>query len=268
MATGDALSRGEPIGNLDESAADALVIASGDVQNAFRHMGSPLWLRSYFCVRSLTARAFGMTGKIVQGSRVSAEQTLFPALLTLPMGLPGACACGSMWAPSGELCGSPLGLPAITGGGPPIVVGTNRSVGFRWYYADKVGAVSKGATLTARYFDGLCDSFRRVGCPVHEVASAALSAETLGVRIISAHGVCGHTDSRIFISDRHGAFLMHRRRVSGRVVQPIAGHLSLGAVASRGALSVLHSVYKYAAKHWWDSLKRELRTYAGLLSLF
>ena len=42
--------------------------------------------------------------------------------------------------------------------------------------------------------------------------------------------------------------LMHRRRVSGRVVQLIAGHLSFGSIASRGALSLLDSVYKFAAK--------------------
>ena len=84
-ATGDAISRVDLlIGISDESAA--LHIASGDVQNAFHHMGIPEWLRPHFHLGALTARAFGMTGKIVQGSRVSAEQQMFLALLTLPMG--------------------------------------------------------------------------------------------------------------------------------------------------------------------------------------
>ena len=60
---------------------------------------------------------------------------------------------------------------------------------------------------------------------------------------------------------------MHRSRVSGRVVQLIAGHLSFGAIASRGALSSLDSVYKLAAKHCmscgipWVFLKYERRAY-------
>ena len=49
----------------------------------------------------------------------------------------------------------------------------------------------------------------------------------LGMRIIPAHGVCGHTDKRIVRLRSALRVFMHRRRVSGRVVQLIAGHLSL-----------------------------------------
>ena len=45
----------------------ALHTAFGNVQNAFHHLGIPDWLRPYFSLRHLSARAFGMTGKIVQG---------------------------------------------------------------------------------------------------------------------------------------------------------------------------------------------------------
>ena len=91
------------------------------------------------------------------------------------------------------------------------------------------------------------------------------------MKIVPSHGVCGHTDQRIFRLKSALRVLMHRRRVSGRVVQLIGGRLSFGAIASRGALSLLDSVYKFAAKHSMscgipcDSLKFELRAYAGLL---
>ena len=66
MLTGDAFSCVELlIGTPDEIAADALHIASGDVQNAFQHMGIHQWLRPYFYLRLFSARAFDMTGKIV-----------------------------------------------------------------------------------------------------------------------------------------------------------------------------------------------------------
>ena len=48
----------------------------------------------------------------------------------------------------------PVSLPVITGGGPPIVIGTNHSAGFRWNYADNFGAVTEGDTLTDRCLDG------------------------------------------------------------------------------------------------------------------
>ena len=90
------------------------------------------------------------------------------------------------------------------------------------------------------------------------------------MKIIPFRGVCGHTDKRIFRFRSALRVLMHRRRVSGRVVQLISGHLSFGAVALRRALSLLDSVYKCAAKHWmsrgipWES---EFQAYAGLFSL-
>ena len=92
------------------------------------------------------------------------------------------------------------------------------------------------------------------------------------MRIIPSRGVCGHTDTHIFRLTSALRVLMNRR-VSGRVAQPIAGHVSFGAVASRGALSLLNSVYLFAAQHWmlrgipWDSLKCELSSTRFSLSL-
>ena len=86
-ATGDAFSRVELLlVSPDETAAPALHIASGDVENAFRHMGIPEWLRPHFCLRRPSASAFGLTGKIVQRSRFSGEQTLFHAPLGVANG--------------------------------------------------------------------------------------------------------------------------------------------------------------------------------------
>ena len=115
----------------------------------------------------------------------------------------------------------PLSLPVITGGGPPIFVGLSHSVGCRNNYADNFEAVSKGAILIDQCFDGLCASFRRSCLTVHEQTPAAFSAGTLGMRIIPSHGVCGHTDKRIFRL-RSLRVLMHPHRISGRVVQLIA----------------------------------------------
>ena len=93
------------------------------------------------------------------------------------------------------------------------------------------------------------------------------------MRIIPSHGVCGHTDKRIFRLRSALRVLMHRRRVAAMVVQLIAGRLSFGAIASRGALSFLDSVFQFVAKHWmscripWDPLKCELRAHASLVLL-
>ena len=145
----------------------------------------------------------------------------------------------------------PLSLPVITDGGQSLL-------------EPITPLVSAGTTLTISV-----SSPKALPC-----RAAALSAETPGVRIIPSRGVCGHTDKSIFLLRAVLRALMHRRRVSGRVVQLFAVHLSFGAVASRGALSLLDSAYRFAAMHWmsrgvpWDSLKCEFRTYAGLLSLF
>ena len=137
MAIGDVFSRVElVVGNPDESAALAIHIASDDVQNAFHHMSIPEWFGPYFCLRLLSARAFGMTGKDCAGKS----------------GLCGAevVSCASDAANGFSLrlffhqhvglyeanCADlPLRLPVITSG-PPTVVGANPAV--------------RGATLTDR----------------------------------------------------------------------------------------------------------------------
>ena len=169
----------------------------------------------------------------------SAEQKLFLAPLTLPLGFSWSMSfCQHVW----------------------VFAGTTLTT---------FGAISKGAALTDRCLDGLCDSLRRAGRPVHEVTPAALSAETLGMRIIPSHGVCGHTDKRIF---RHCVFDAPSSCLrKGRATHYWSSLIWSYRLARSGV--PFDSVYKFAAKHWMsrgnprDTLKFELRAYAGLLSL-
>ena len=96
------------IGSPHESAALALHIASGNVQNAFHHMGIPECLRPYFCLKLASVRAFGMTGKVLQ--------------------FLGACSFVSMSLSTRRSVQSSLSLPVLTDGGLPVVVGANHSV--------------------------------------------------------------------------------------------------------------------------------------------
>ena len=135
---------------------------------------------------------------------------MFLAPLTLSMGVPGAFSFVSRLQQT-SCANLPLNLPVITDV-PPVVIGPNHSVGFRWNYANSFGAVSKGAILTDRCLDGSCDSFRRAGHTVHEITAAAFSAETLRMRMIPSHGVCGHRQA-YFPSQFGVALLVHRRRI-------------------------------------------------------
>ena len=145
-----------------------------------------------------------------------------------------------------------------------MVVGTNHAVGFRWNYADNFGAVSKGATLTDWYLDGLCDSFRRAGLPLHEVTLAALIAETLGMRIIPSHCVCGHTDKTYFTSQ---IGIARFDASSSCLRKAPATHCwsSLSELSPARSESLLTRCMSRRLP--WDSLKCELRAHAGLLSL-
>ena len=120
MATGDSFSSVElSIGNPDEGEAPELHLASGYVQDSFHHMGIPEWLRPYFCLRPLSARAFGMMGKNVQGVRVSAERKAVSCATHVAHGVSGTCSFPSMSASSRRTCADlPLSLPVITDGGP------------------------------------------------------------------------------------------------------------------------------------------------------
>ena len=75
------------------------------------------------------------------------------------------------------------------------------------------------------------------------------AATGLPLHEVTPDGVCGHTDKRMFRLRSGLPVLMRRRRVSGKVVQLIAGHLSFGAITSRGALSFLDSVC-INSRHW------------------
>ena len=69
------------------------------------------------------------------------------------------------------------------------------------------------------------------------------------MRIIHSHGACGHTDKRFFLSQvglaRFDASSSCLRK--GRATDCC---ISLGAIARRQGLSLLDSVYKFAAEHW------------------
>ena len=114
-------------------------------RNAFHHMGIPEWLGPHLCLRPLSARASGMTGKTVQGVWVSAEQSFFPSPLF----------CHHVGFQQANCADLQLGLPVVTDCGPPAVLGPIHSVCFRWNCADNFGAVSEGATLTDRCLDRL-----------------------------------------------------------------------------------------------------------------
>ena len=141
-ATGDSFSRVELlIGNLEEGEALALHIASGDVRNAFHHMGMPERLRFFFCLRPLSARAFGVTGKIVQAFMSPRNKSCFLRHSRCPWVSWSMFFCWHVGLQQANCADSLLGLPIITYGEPPIVLGPNHSLGIRWNYADNLGAV-------------------------------------------------------------------------------------------------------------------------------
>ena len=207
-------------------------------------------------------RPLCMTGEDRSGGSVSSRNTsCFFAPLTLPMGFSWTMFfCQHVGLQQANCPDRPLSLPVITDCGPPIVPGPNHSVGFQWNFADNVDAVSKGATLSDRCFDGLCGSFRQAGLPVHEVTPGALSAEMLGMRVFPSHCVCGHADMRFFNPSQIGV-----------------AHLDVSSSCLRKGCatdcrSSLHPRHCLAsATHWmsceipWVSLKCELRAYVRLL---
>ena len=98
-----------------------------------------------------------------------AKQKLFPAPLTPTRFSWSMLFCQHVGFQQPRCVGLPLSLAVITDGGPPIVIGPNHFVGFRWNHADNFGAVGEGATLTDECLDGLCESFRPAGLSVHEI---------------------------------------------------------------------------------------------------
>ena len=164
MATGDAFSYVELlIGIPDESErmrSTSLLVMS----RMFRHMGIPEMASATRLFETFDSSRFRRDG--------SCREVVFLQSTTWFL---------RRRAPLGELCGSPSEFTVIIDGGSPVVVLTNRSVGFRRNHGENFGAVSKCATLADRYLEGLCDSFRRAGLPVHEVTPRCSMD---GVRII------------------------------------------------------------------------------------
>ena len=87
------------------------------------------------------------------------------------------------WKPTKNEVQDPLALslPVVTNSGPPNVTGPN------------------------------CESYRRSSVSVHEMTPAALSSDTLGMRIISSHGVWRTHRNRTLSLRSALRVLMHRR---------------------------------------------------------
>jgi len=57
-----------------------------DIKDAFYRLRAPAWLRRYFCLPCLLAKDAGITGSLVDGARVFANEMIFPMLVPMAMG--------------------------------------------------------------------------------------------------------------------------------------------------------------------------------------
>ncbi|CAK0898545.1 unnamed protein product, partial [Prorocentrum cordatum] len=238
----------EGLGRIECEAekADALPIFLGkaDVKDCFHRVLFGSHLSKYFCYPG------GM-----------AKDYLWPCALALPMGWTWSL-CFAKVANLGMVERAPAVASSrvATDRGPPIVLAPSSS--WHYVYVDNVGLLSLDAACVKGALADATEAFDAAGLIMHDISVACETAEALGVTLDG---------------QKRQTLVTHRRywkvRLGLRGLEVLLGHCAFVGLMCRETLSAWHAVCTFIReRYWaksdvWDSARRELECFLGLMPL-
>ncbi|CAK0849230.1 unnamed protein product [Prorocentrum cordatum] len=260
LASGDALS------SLECTPGEEVHLAAGDVEVCFYQCVLPAWARNYFCLPSLATRMLPARLREALGPELSARPRIAFRVRVVPMGwnwavhfvqsahlnVLASVSPSNQWLvdkqPGACLSDSPAAAKVL--------------------YIDNFAAISTSRETALQVVNDMLDSFTSGGVKASLDLDVALLGFTLDAKAARwrpapkkfwrVHGCISH-------------LLEPGRRVTGRQLERLAGHVVALLLLRREALSLLGAVYVFIrstcdrAQPLWPSCRRELRWALALL---
>ncbi|CAK0817142.1 unnamed protein product [Prorocentrum cordatum] len=243
-----------------EAPGGRVVIAAGNIDNAFYRLKMPDGLCSYFRLPPIDRRhleARGISG-LPSGGRLQA------CLVVLPMGF--------SWAPHScqlalKTAVARTGVPAqliIEDGLPGVVSGPDAEAEpAAAGYVDNYLSVGAGEGRVDQALDRIAGALEPAGLRVHAPERAAESCSFLGMELRRGRwlAIKGRSVWRLRFAIEE---LLRRGRASGHLMRVVFGHLTWSSMARREARGILNATYAFMAaagaeaQSLWPAVRTEL----------
>lgn len=251
-----------------------LVFGLSDVKDCFHRLRQPHWLSRYFAWEEIPVSwVDDIIGTVVEGERVKKGDRLFPCPASLCMGFSWSLFFAQR---SSEHLMSKV--PSLVSS--KIVSDRSEGISFKeadkgmvrhYVYVDNLGVISQDEAVVKRCLAELGPAFDDRGLILHPGELQADDVRALGCQMRSDLLAVRVTPERYWKLRRALEGLLRRKKVSGRILEVVLGHITFCCLCNRQLLCIFSSVYKYIRRHyffpsaWWPSVRRELEAFRSLM---
>ena len=258
---------------MPEDAIEAFIGIS-DVRDCFHRMKVPRWLSRYFAWEPIPAKVVGLSNTVIDGIMVGPLDPIWPCA--------GSLCQGWTWSlyfaqrANEQLCSSSRLLREArlaSDRGPNIVLNVEaglESSDHFYVYVDNLGVLGLNREAA---LEELHDKFNGLGLHLHKSEVGSDRVEALGCVIDGRRLRSSITPQRLWKLRQAITGLLRHRRVSGRAVEVLVGHLTFCGLMARPALSIFSACYAFIqasydkASPLWVTVRRELLAFRGVLLL-
>ena len=254
--------------------ARGLFFGLADVKDCFHRMRQPLWLSKYFCWDPIPVSWIkGLQGTVLEGKKLTSHDYVHPMPASLCMGFSWSLyfaqlANETLMSKIPSLVGSQL----VSDKGPPIVFGPEASEQIRHYvYVDNLGIISPHEALVKKSLDELGPGFDDRGLVLHPGEIQHEHIQALGCSMRGDIMATRVSPSRFVRLRQAIGGVLQRKKVSGRLIEIVLGHVTFCCLCNRQLLSIFSAIYKFSRRNYfaptklWDSVRRELWAFRSLM---
>ena len=251
-----------------------LVFGLADVKDCFHRLRQPEWLSKYFCWDPIPASwVKGLIGTMVDGKKVERGDMLYPMPSSLCMGFSWSLYFAQK-ANENLMSRVPVlkNSQIMSDRGFPVVFEPEKENTVRHYvYVDNLGIVSSNRELVREGLDELSPYFDDQGLILHPGEIQEQDIRALGSHMRGDLKAVRVTPERYWRLRKSLEALLRRKKISGRILEIVLGHITFCCLCNRQLLCIFSSIYKYIRKHYfapvvlWPSVRKELEVFRGLM---
>lgn len=156
--------------------------------------------------------------------------------------------------------------------GEPVVFEVEKPAQKRHYvYVDNLGIVSQQEEGVLEALGSLKPAFDAKGLVLHPGEVQTTDVRALGCQMRGDLKAARVTPERYWKLRRSLDALLLRRRVSGRILEVVLGHVTFCCLCNRQLLSIFAATYKFIRRNYyapiplWPAVRRELEAFRGLM---
>ena len=255
------------LSQIEGPAGCDLLISAGDIRNAFYAFEVPEGLSDMFTLPLIDAQHANV--HCIDGIAINPDTLLTPCLTVLPMGWNWSLHLCQSYTSNvvKRICGESNFFSDRSGS---KVVSDAHSV-ICTTYVDNYAVFGANKQAVNSCSMNISKAFIDLGLQVHEQVSATNDGEFIGLRLHRNH--LSVKPSRIWKVRFALMKLVNFRRVSGKVLEIIVGHITWIMLIRRESLSLLQDTYKFIHQHkdsFGDmppTVRKELMNVSAILPL-